>query len=337
MTATPTHPGTGTTPAARELREQISPGDRVFRLGTRSAALLVFVVMGLIGFFLLLRAQEALRRAGWSFFTTAAWQPVGGEFGVAALLLGTVSIGCIAVLIAFPLSLGTALYISEYAPRRVRGLLISLVDLMAAVPSVVYGLWGLFLLQPNLIGTSRWLADHLGWIPFFDVHNVNESSAALQPTLYTKSAFLAGIVVSLMVIPICTSVMREVFSSAPVGEREAALALGSTRWGMIRAVVLPFGRAGMIGGTMLGLGRALGETIAVYLVISAAFDVKVRVLEAGTNTVAAHIAQSFGEASPFALSALMAAGLVLFLMTLLVNVLAAFVVNRARSGALTEI
>lgn len=321
----------------RRIAQTRPLADRTFRGGATAAGVSVFVIMGLIGLFLAIRAQKALSVAGWSFFTESNWQPEGGRFGVAALLLGTILVGLTAVVVALPLALGSALYISEYAPRRIQRSLISVVDLMAAVPSVVYGLWGLFFLRAHLIGFSRWLSDHLGWFPLFHVNGVDKGSAALQPGLYTTSAFLAGLVVSLMVIPIMTSIMREVFSQAPPGEREAAYALGATRWGMIRSVVLPFGRGGIIGGTMLGLGRALGETIAVYFVISAAFDVKIRILESGANTVSAHIAQQYTEARPLGLSALMAAGLVLFSMTLVINFLASFVVARSRSGATTEI
>ena len=321
----------------RKLGQTRPLADRTFRGGATAAGVSVFAIMGLIGLFLAIRAREAFSVAGWSFFTESSWEPEGGSFGVAALLLGTVLVGLVAVTVALPLALGSALYIAEYAPRRIQRGLISVVDLMAAVPSVVYGLWGLFFLRVHLIGFSRWLADHLGWFPLFHVNGVNKDSAALQPGLYTTSTFLAGLVVSLMVIPIMTSIMREVFSQAPPGEREAAYALGATRWGMIRSVVLPFGRGGIIGGTMLGLGRALGETIAVYFVISAAFQVKVRILESGSNTVSAHIAQRFGESRPLGLSALMAAGLVLFLLTLVINFLASFVVTRSRSGSTTEI
>ena len=311
--------------------------DRLFRSTATAAGISVFALMGLIGFFLAYRSTDAFGTAGFSFFTETAWEPGGGHFGVAALLVGTVEVGLTAIVVALPLSVGAALYISEYAPRRFRRSLISLMDLMAAVPSVVYGLWGLFLLRPNIIGFSRWVSDYLGWIPLFHVNGKNPHSAALQPGLYNTSTFLAGVVVSMMVIPIVTSVMREVFSQAPAGEREAAYALGATRWGMIRTVVLPFGKGGMIGGTMLGLGRALGETIAVYFVISFAFKIKIRIFESDSNTVSAHIAQKFGEASPLGLSGLMAAGLVLFALTLVVNTIAAVVVSNSRSGATTEI
>jgi phosphate transport system permease protein len=207
---------------------------------------------------------------------------------------------------------------------------------MAAVPSVIYGLWGFAFLQPQIIYLSRWLSDYLGFLPWFAVHT-DAPAGTWEQSRYTSSAFIAGVVVGMMVLPVTASVMREVFSQTPAAEREGALALGATRWGVIRSVVLPFGRGGIIGGTMLGLGRALGETIAVVLIISPAFDMKVRILENGTITVSSLIANTFGDASKFQLSALLAAGLVLFLMTLLINTLASLVVARTRSGDATEI
>jgi len=202
---------------------------------------------------------------------------------------------------------------------------------MAAVPSIVYGLWGFFFLQPRMLSLSLWLSTHLAWFPLFRVHDGG------SPSRYVSSTVIAGTVVSLMVIPIVCSLSREVFSQAPVGEREAALALGGSRWAMIRTVVLPFGRGGMIGATMLGLGRALGETVSVYLIISPIFVRSTRILESGGNSIAALIAIRVPDSSSFGISALMAAGLVLFLMTLLVNTAAAAIVARSRSGALTEI
>ena len=242
----------------------------------------------------------------------------------------------VALVVGFPLALLTALYISEYAPVRLRSTLVALIDLMAAVPSIIYGLWGFFLLQPQMIHVSRWLAQHFGWLPLFKV-NTDPNAASWAQTKFTSSAFIAGIAVSMMVVPLACSIMRGVFAQAPLGEREAALALGSTRWGMIRAVVLPFGQGGIIGGTMLALGRALGETVAVLLIIAPAFVIKPNILENGTETISALIAGLFGEASKRQLSALLTAGFVLFVLTLAVNTVAAVFVNRSRSGATTEI
>jgi len=207
---------------------------------------------------------------------------------------------------------------------------------MAAVPSIIYGLWGVFLIQPHADYVARWLATYFGWLPFFHVRGDARGAVWYQAD-YTSSAFIAGMAVSMMVIPMGCAVMREVFSHAPAGEREAAVALGSTRWGMVRTVVLPFGRGGIIGGMMLSLGRALGETIAVVLIISPDFSLKFRPLETGTISVSSLIAGRFGDSSPAQLSALLTAGFVLFLITLALNTVAATVVNRSRSGAGTDI
>ncbi len=336
-------------PAAtpRPLLALPSTADRTYQWVTSGAGATVLAIMLFVGLFLLLRAADAIGRAGWSFLTTAAWQPDGGSFGIAAMLTGTVLIGLTAIVIAVPLAVGTALYISEYAPTRLRRLLINLVDLMAAVPSVVYGLWGFFLLQPQLLakgpqgeGLPRWLATYLGWIPIFEVQQaggaVDLSDPATSGTIVTSSMFIAAVVVALMVAPVACSIMREGFSQAPAGEREGAYALGSTKWGMIRSVVLPFGAGGIVGGTMLGLGRALGETIAVAMILSLAFDVKIRILENGGGSIPVLIVLKYGEGSVFAISALMAAGLSLFLLTLVVNFGASAVIARSRSGAVSD-
>ena len=318
---------------AREITTKVDRPDLIFRGIIRTSGIAVLTVMSLIGVFLAYRAAKALDVAGWSFVTEQAWEPDSGKFGVAAIIVGTVLIALVAIGIAVPLAIAVALYISEYAPRRLQSTFVSLVDLMAAVPSIVYGLWGLFFLQSNVTGVGRWISTYFGWIPFLSVKGADPTDPLSPSTVYTSSTFIAGIVVALMVAPIICSIMREVFSQAPSGEREGAYALGSTKWGMIRTVVLPFGKGGMIGGTMLGLGRALGETIAVYLIISPVFIIQPRILESGTSSVASLIALRYGEATNFGTSALMAAGLALFLMTLVVNFIASSVVARSRSGA----
>jgi phosphate transport system permease protein len=322
------------------MRRRLAPpggADRVFRIILRAAGTAVLALMAMVGLFLFTRAGEALRVAGRSFLTTSAWEPDSHHFGIAAVLTGTVLIALVAILLAVPLATGMALYISEYAPRGAKRTLVSLVDLMAAVPSVVYGLWGFFYLQGQVIGVARWLTTYFGWIPIFRVDGADPRDPLATNTVYTSSTFIAGIVVALMVTPITCSIMREAFSQAPAGEREGAYALGATRWGVIRAVVLPFGKGGMIGGTMLGLGRALGETIAVYMIISPVFVIQPHILQNGANSVSALIALRYAEASPFALSALMAAGVALFLMTLIVNFAASSIVARSRSGAESEV
>ena len=320
----------------RRIVATLAMADRVFHGGARAVGVLVLLVFGSIGGFLASQSVPTLRRYGWHFFTEHEWLPESDRIGISAVVVGTLAVALVALTVAFPLALTTALYISEYAPARLKSGLVSLVDLMAAVPSIVYGLWGFFLLQPRAVDVAHLLDQHLGFLPLFRV-DTDPNAAVWERSRYVGSAFIAGLVVSMMVIPMGCAVMREVFSQAPVGEREAALALGATRWGMIRTVVLPFGRGGIIGGTMLSLGRALGETIAVLLIISPAFNIKLSITEVGSNTVAALIAGRFGEATSAQLSALLTAGFVLFLITLLVNTLAAIVVSRSRSGASTEI
>jgi phosphate transport system permease protein len=324
-------------PKPRRVRSIPGLGDRVFRGGSRLAGLSVLAIMGLVGLFLTTRALSALRATGTKFLTTSEWQPDVHRFGIAAVLTGTVLIALVAVIVSLPLSIGTALFISEIVPRRLKQTFIGLVDLMAAVPSVVYGLWGAFFLEGHVLGVSRWISTWFSWIPIFRVNGADPTNPLASQSVYTASTFIAGLVVALMVIPISCAIMREVFSQAPAGEREGAYALGATRWGMVRAVVLPFGKGGMIGATMLGLGRALGETIAVYMIISPVFSINLHILQVGSNSVSSLIALRYGDASGFGLSALMAAGLALFVLTLVVNFTASAIVARSRSGAESEV
>lgn len=336
LTRTPRVEELGPEAEPREIHERAGRGDKVFRRGISTTGMLVLSVMVAVGLFLTVEAIEALRVAGFGFLTTSDWEPDTGNFGIRSILLFTILIAFVAVVIALPISMATALFITEVAPRWLRSTLVSVVDLMAAVPSVVYGLWGLFLLQGQVVGLSRWLNTWMGWFPLFKVTGADPNSPLSSTSVYTASTFIAGIVVAMMVMPIQCVVMREVFSQVPVGEREGAFALGSTRWGMIRVVSLPFGRGGIIGGTMLGLGRALGETIAVVLIISPRFDFTGHILEVGSNSVSALIALRYTEASGFGLSALFAAGLALFVLTLVVNFTASWFIARSRSGASSE-
>ena len=262
---------------------------------------------------------------GLAFFTTKVWStniypPV---IGVLGLLFGTIVVALIAVSIAIPLGVTVG---PLHRRVRARGGSASssrgLIDLLAAIPSILFGIWGFFFLSAQIVPLSRWLTTHFGWFPIFQT----TAEASL-----TDSFFIAGIVVSLMVIPIVASITRAVFSQTPPGEKEAALALGSTRWGMIRTVVLPFGRGGIIGGSMLGLGRALGETIAVVFLLPQV-PVSSHILQNGGATIAGFIAARAGS-DPFTVSGLMAAGLVLFLITLSTNLIASTIVSRSRSGA----
>lgn len=335
-TTIPTRPRDLAPAERRPIVERRDRGDRIFFGGTLASGVAVLAIMAGVGLFLALQALDALEVAGLSFLTTAEWETHSGNFGIASVITGTVLIALVAVFVAVPISLGTSLFIVEVAPARVRQWLVAAVDLMAAVPSVVYGLWGVAFFQPLALGLSRWISKWFGWIPIFTVEGADHSNPLSTGTVYTASTFIAGVVVALMVVPIQAAIMREVFSQVPPGEREGAFALGATRWGMIRIVSLPFGRGGIIGGTMLGLGRALGETIAVILIISPRFDIHFHVLEAGGNSVSSLIGTRYGEASGFELSALMAAGLALFAITLAVNFTASAFVARSRSGAESE-
>jgi phosphate transport system permease protein len=311
-------------PSPRPVNDTPSRPDRVFTRISAGAGGALFVLLVLIGFFLLLRAAPAIEGAGLGFFTTVDWRSDTNPpiFGVLGLLAGTTIVATIACLVAIPVSVLSALFITEYAGPRLRNALTGVVDLLAAIPSLLYGLWGLAYLNDKIVPLSAWMTGHLGWIPIFDTKP--------EATL-TGSMFIAGLVVSLMVMPITTSIMREVFAQTPAGEKEAALALGSTRWGMVRGVVLPFGRGGVIGGSMLGLGRALGETVAVKLLLPQVPILSGHVLENGGATISGFIAQNAG-ASDAITGRLMAFGLVLFVFTIAVNLLAATVVARSRSG-----
>jgi phosphate transport system permease protein len=224
--------------------------------------------------------------------------------------------------VAVPISLATAVFVNEYAPSRVRFFLVSMIDLLAAVPSIVFGMWGFFALGNQLTGPARWMGDHLSAIPLFDTSS--------NPGQLGQSAFIAGCVVGIMIVPIITSISRDVMAQVPRELCEGALALGGSRWGMVRDVVLPFGAPGIVGAILLGFGRALGETIAVAVIIALVYPVNWQVLTQGAGSVAAMIAIRFSEADSRGISALIAAGLALFVMTLVVNGLARFVVSRAK-------
>ena len=333
MTATVTPPQTANGEAShkpRVIEEVPSRVDSAFNKITLGAGLVVLALLTLVGIFLFIRSREALASQGiFQFLTREEWRTDvhPARIGVAGLLVGTVMVAVIAVVIAVPFGTIAALCITEYASPRLRKYLTALVDLLAAIPSLIFGIWGFLFLSEQVVPLSKWLTEHLGWIPIF----ATDPGARL-----TGSMFIAGIVVALMVVPIVASVVREVFSQTPPGEKEAALALGSTRWGMIRAVVLPYGLGGIIGGAMLGLGRALGETIAVALLLPQVPTVSTKILQNGGATVSGFIALRAGG-DPFTASGLMAAGLVLFLLTLATNMIASVVVARSRSGAGVEL
>ena len=296
-------------------------GDRRFDVIAATAAVALLVLLVAIAGFLAVKAAPALRESGWAFFTERAWFPdaPAGDFGVAALAFGTVASSAVAIVLAVPVAVGSALFVTEIAAKRTGRWLGYVLDLLAAVPSVVFGLWGLVYLVPRLEVVQRGLDSVLGWIPLF--HS--------RTGAYGRSLFAAAVVLAIMVVPIVAALARELFRQVPTANREAALALGATRWEMIRTAVLPASRSGLVGATMLGLGRALGETIAIALVLSASFSVNIHLVEPGGNTIAANIATKFGEAGATGRSALIASGLVLFAITLAVNAIARLVIARA--------
>jgi phosphate transport system permease protein len=314
---------------ARPARKvKIRPGDLVFSSFSRGAGILILAIMASIAVFLVVKAQGALSKNEGNFLTETAWNANANSpvFGVATLVFGTVVSAVLAMLIAVPVAVGVALFITHYAPRRLAQFLGGVVDLLAAVPSVVYGLWGYIFLAPKMLGLHTWLSDHFGFIPVF----AKDEAGVTARTLFT-----AGVVLAIMILPIIAAVSREVFLQVPKAHEEAALALGATRWEMIRVAVLPYGKPGIISASMLGLGRAVGETIAVAMVLSSSFALSVHILDPGGNTIAANIANQFGEANETGRGALIASGLVLFFLTLLVNGAARVVINRRKafSGA----
>jgi phosphate transport system permease protein len=283
------------------------------------------LILGLIAIFLGYRGFEVLREEGLGFITNSDWSVtvdenanvIDSNFGLAAMLVGTILCALVAVVIALPISVFSALFLNFYAPDRLKKFLVAIIDMMAAFPSILFGIWGFLVLMPSAEYWAKLIHKYLGWIPIFD----------LQVPVYTRSPFVAGVVLAIMIIPIITSVSREVFSQAPLDRIQAAYALGATRWAMIKAVVIPHGRNGVIGGAMLGLGRAMGETVAVFTVLNIVFQVNWQVLLGAGGNVASLIILKFGEANPYEIKALMAAGLVLFMLTLLVNAIANVIVK----------
>jgi len=308
-----------------KLVQRRSAEDRFFRGLARSAGIGTFVILVLIGLFLLIESLPAFRSQGFSFFTNTVWQTTGThpKFGVLSALTGSIMISLVALFVAIPIAIACALFINEYAPAKVLGFLpvknflTAAVDLMAAVPSIIYGMWGFFVLEPHMLGLSQWLSTYLGFIPIFK----NSTSQ------YGSSFLIAGTIVGIMCMPIITSLCREVFSLTPNGEREGAMSLGASRARVIRDVVFPFSKGGMIGSIMLGLGRALGEAIAVAVIISLFFPVNFHIAQSGGNSIAALIALEWGSGGSLGTSALLAAGLVLFILTLGVNMVASRIVN----------
>ena len=317
------------TPAPREMTVIYNREDKIFRGVVTGGALTSLLVLGAIGIFLFLRGAEIFRDNGLRFITGTNWTVGSGDgiipddFSIGAMLAGTVIVSLIALIIAFPLAIGGALYLEFYAPRSLRKPLVTMLDLAASIPSLIFGLWGI---QVFTSFGERWailINNWLGFIPIFDVQFEN----------FGRSPFIAGCVLGSLIIPITTSVAREVYSRTPRDLIDTCYALGGTKWGAIRSVVIPYGKSGVIGGAMLGLGRALGETVAVYLLLNLVFRYNFRILESQGGNVASLIATKFGEATDYEIKALVAAGFVLFLLTLVVNMTATTIVQRSTPRA----
>jgi phosphate transport system permease protein len=308
--------------ATTAIKAKQRPGDRVFSASAVFAGSMILVTLAAVAIFLIVQSLPALVATSEdaSILPDNFWSYVG------PLVFGTVWAAALALLMALPVSIGIALFISHYAPRRLASVLGYIVDLLAAVPSVVFGLWGIGVLAPAVQPVYTWLVDNMGWFPLF-----------AGPVSGTGRTILtAAVVLAVMVLPIMTAICREVFLQTPVLHEEAALALGATRWEMIRTAVLPFGRSGIISASVLGLGRALGETMAVAMVLSASGAVTFQLLTSvNPSTIAANIALSFPEAYGMNVNVLIATGLILFIVTFAVNAFARWIVSRRKefSGA----
>ncbi|MEV7322549.1 phosphate ABC transporter permease subunit PstC [Streptomyces sp. NPDC093970] len=317
--ASPPTPRHGSAQQKRNARGATRAGDRVFLGLSRGSGILLLVIMAAIAVFLTYRAALAINRDHSNFLTTFEWNTnvIPPSFGIAVLAFGTVVSSIIAMALAVPVAVAIALFITHYSPRRLGGIIGYVIDLLAAVPSIVYGLWGALVLVPHMSGLFGWLDKYFGWTGIF-------SWDGGAP----RSMLTVGILLAIMILPIITNVSREVFRQVPQMHEEAALALGATRWEVIRMSVLPFGRSGVISASMLGLGRALGETMAVATVLSPDFDIHASLLNPGGGTFAQNIASKFGEATDDGRDALIASGLVLFVITLLVNGAARYIIQR---------
>ena len=300
--------------------------DRAFGVLTLGCGLIVLAVLALIAFATTREAMPVFRHSGFGFVTGSTWNPPAGQFGALPFIYGTLVISVIALVFAVPVSLGIALFLTDVAPRRLRRPTSYVIDVLAAIPSVVFGLWGILVLAPFIVHWYGDVSDALGGIPLI--------GRLFDGPVNGKSFFTAGIILALMITPIITAISREVFETVPAGQKEAALALGATRWEMIRGAVLPHGRAGVIGGVMLGLGRAMGETIAAALVIGSSPQITARLFASG-DAMAAVIANQFGEAEGTHRAALIGLGVVLFAVTIVVNLAARVIVRRGRVEGLS--
>jgi len=319
-----THPTLIPTP--RELTTKPRRSDQVFRGVVTIGGMASLVILGLIALFLSLKGVHILREEKFSFISTSKWEVITDDsgsiaestFGIGAMLVGTFLCSLIAIIVGVPVAVLGALYLTFYAKGAAKKILVSLIDLMAAFPSLLYGFWGFFIFMSSAEYWAKLLNKYLGFIPFFEV----------PAPIFERSPFIAGLVLAIMIIPIVTSISREIFDQTPLDRIQAAYALGASKLAMIRAVVIPYGRGGVIGGAMLGLGRAMGETVAVYTVLNVVYQINWQVLFGAGGNVASLILLKFGEAGPYEVDALMAAGLILFILTLFVNAVADLLINR---------
>jgi phosphate transport system permease protein len=283
-------------------------------------------ILGLIALFLSIKGLHILQEEKFGFITESNWEVITDadgnvaqkNFGIAAMLVGTFICALIAVIVGVPIAVLSAIYLTFYASGKIKNFLVSLIDLMAAFPSLLFGFWGFFVFMSSAEYWAKLLNKYLNFIPIFKV----------PAPIFERSPFIAGLVLAIMIIPIVTSISREVFAQTPLDRIQAAYALGASKFAMIKAVVIPYGRGGVIGGAMLGLGRAMGETVAVYTVLNVVYQINWQVLFGAGGNVASLILLKFGEAGPYEVDALMAAGLVLFLLTLIVNATADVLVSK---------
>jgi phosphate transport system permease protein len=323
MTSPPVStPSTAVAPSRWQSLLGRDRSDRIYRRALTALALALPLLIVIILGVLFVNAWPALKRFGPSFLWTSTWDPVGEVYGAAPMIFGTLASSLLALIIAVPLALSVAIFLTEFSPRSLRQPVAFLVELLAAIPSVVYGMWGIFVLIPFLRSyVVPPLKAVLGWTPF------------LQGVFYGNSLLAGGVILAIMIVPYIAAVSREVLLAVPTSQREAALAMGATRWEAVRSAVLPYGRAGLIGAIILGLGRALGETMAVTMVIGNRHDISVSVLQPA-YTMAAAIANEFSEATTATYqSALMEVGLILFVVTVAVNGIARILIWRVAKGA----
>ncbi len=317
MNATPLPPVVPA-PAKRDVAD--ARADRLFRYALTATAVFVLVTLAGAALSMLWGGRTVLAQEGLSFFYSTEWNPVENQYGALAPIYGTVVTAVIAMIIGVPISFGIALYLTEVAPRWLRGPVGTAIELLAGIPSIIYGMWGLFVLVPVMTDhITPWLNDNLGTLPFIGI--------VFQGPPLGIGMLTAGLVLSVMVIPFISSVMREVFLTVPTRLKESAYALGSTRWEVCWDIVLPYTRSAVIGGVFLGLGRALGETMAVAFVIGNSVSLSASLLEPGT-TIAALIANDFGEATETYRSALLLLGFVLFIVTFFVLAVARLMLNQ---------